>query len=162
MGGMGIYKPAEECLISNINSEYISAPLVRLIQRQTFDFEPRELADQMEVLRAEVDKESDTRSKSKLEAILLAAPPELKQAVKAASEKGASSWVTASPSYDHGTVRVSSSMPATFAMAGRFWTSSHLCVWNSIQSATCVGLPAWKLVHYSAQRGARYDSAVHA
>ena len=36
MGGMGIYKPAEECLISNINSEYISAPLVRLIQRQTF------------------------------------------------------------------------------------------------------------------------------
>ena len=104
MGGMGIYKPAEECHISNINSEYISAPLVRLIQRQTFDFEPRELADQMKVLRAEVDKESDTRFKSKLEAILLAAPPELKQAVKAASEKGASSWVTASSSYDHGTV----------------------------------------------------------
>ena len=104
MGGMGIYKPAEECLISNINSEYISAPLVRLIQRQTFDFEPHELADQMKVLRAEVDKESDTRFKSKLEAILLAAPPELKQAVKAASEKKTSSWVTASPSYDHGTV----------------------------------------------------------
>ena len=79
MGGMGIYKPAEECLISNINSEYISAPLVRLIQRQTFDFEPRELADQIKVLRAEVDKEFDTRFKSKLEAILLAALPELRQ-----------------------------------------------------------------------------------
>ena len=72
MGGMGIYKPAEECFISNINSEYISAPLVRLIQRPTFDFEPRELTDQMKVLRAEVDKEFDTRFKSKLEAILLA------------------------------------------------------------------------------------------
>ena len=58
----------------------------------------------MKVLRAEVDKESDTRFKSKLEAILLAAAPELKQAVKAASEKEASSWVTASPSYDHGTM----------------------------------------------------------
>ena len=33
MGGMGIYKPVEECLISNTNSANINAPLVRLIQR---------------------------------------------------------------------------------------------------------------------------------
>lgn len=101
---MGIFNPTEECLISNINSSYISAPLVRLIQRQVFDFDPRELANEMKALRAEVDTKADARLKSKLEAILAHAPPELKQAVKAASEKGASSWVTASPSYDHGPV----------------------------------------------------------
>ena len=101
---MGIYKPAEECLISNTNSVYISDPLVRLIQRQVFDFDPRELADEMKTLRTDVDKESDDRFKAKLEVVLAHAPSELKVAVSAASEKGASSWVTASPSYDHGTV----------------------------------------------------------
>ena len=53
-GGMGIFKPTEECLISNTNSEYISAPLVRLIQRQVFDFDPRELAEEMKGLRVKV------------------------------------------------------------------------------------------------------------
>ena len=104
MGGLGIYKPMDECLISSTNSAYISDPLVRLIQRQVFDFDPRELAAQMKALRADVDKESDERFKAKLELILQHAPPELKLAVRAASEKGASSWVTASPSFDHGTV----------------------------------------------------------
>jgi hypothetical protein len=104
MGGLGIYKPMEECLISSTNSAYISAPLVRLIQRQMFDFDPLELTDEMKALRADVDKESDARSKARLEMVLTDAPPELKLAVRAASEKGASSWVTASPSFDHGTV----------------------------------------------------------
>ena len=104
MGGMGIYNPVEECLSSSTNSAHISAPLVRLIQRQTFDFDPRELSGAMKALRGEVDKESDARFKAKLAATLQDAPPELKLAVQAASEKGASSWVTASPSFDHGTV----------------------------------------------------------
>jgi hypothetical protein len=34
MGGMGIVKPTEECLISHANSVYVSAPLVRLVERQ--------------------------------------------------------------------------------------------------------------------------------
>ena len=77
---------------------------VRLIQRQVFDFEPRELADEMRALRNDVDTESDVRLNAKLHVVLAHAPSELKIAVSAASEKGASSWVTASPSYDHGTV----------------------------------------------------------
>ena len=47
-----------------------------------------------------IDSESEARFKAKREAILERATPELKQAVIAASEKGASCWVTASPSYD--------------------------------------------------------------
>jgi hypothetical protein len=33
MGGLGVYKPTIECLISSTNSAYISDPLVRLIKR---------------------------------------------------------------------------------------------------------------------------------
>ena len=86
------------------NSAFVSAPLVRLIQRQEYYFDPRELADEMKSLRAEVDKESEARCKKKRDGIMQHASEGFKLAVKAASEKGASSWVTACPSYEHGTV----------------------------------------------------------
>ena len=79
-------------------------PLVRLVQRQEFEFEPTELSDEVKGLRTDVDSANDERHKEKLEQILMNAPDELKVALQAASEKGASSWVTAHPSYDHGTV----------------------------------------------------------
>src|SRR3954447_21187008 len=96
------YNQAQECVISDTNSVYISAPLVKLIQRQEYDFDPKELAEEMKSMRAVVDKEMDARNKAKRDAIMN--PAALKQAVTAASEKGASSWVTACPSYEHGTV----------------------------------------------------------
>ena len=118
---MGIFKPTEECLISNTNSAYISAPLVRLIQRQVFDFDPLELAGEMKTLRTHVDAESDSRFKAKLAVILEVASIELKQAVKAASEKGA---VTACPSFDHGTVlHKGEFVDACHGMDGHSWIS---------------------------------------
>jgi hypothetical protein len=42
---------------------YVSAPLVKLIKRQIFEFDPRELSDEMKMLRAEVDAEADKRFK---------------------------------------------------------------------------------------------------
>ena len=104
MGGMGIFKPVQECKISSTNSQFISAPLVKLISRQEYDFRPRELAEEMKGLRAQVDKASEERFKEIRDTILKHASEELKTAVKAASEKGGSSWVTACPSYEHGTV----------------------------------------------------------
>ena len=82
----------------------MSSDLIVLIERQQYDFNPRELAEEMKILRAEVDKESDARYKTKRDQVLQLAPVEFKLAVKAASEKGASSWVTACPSFDHGAV----------------------------------------------------------
>ena len=74
------------------------------MQRQVLEFEPAALSDEIKTLRYDVDKENDTRFKAKLELILENASDELKRALQAASEKGASSWVTAIPSFDHGTV----------------------------------------------------------
>jgi hypothetical protein len=104
MGGLGITKPTDECLIANTNSMYVSAPLVRLVKRQEFELEPSELLAQIKSLRVDVDKENEKRNKDKLDQILEVAPSELKNALKACSEKGSSSWVTAVPSYDHGTI----------------------------------------------------------
>jgi hypothetical protein len=87
MGGLGLFKPTEECRVSSASSIFISAPLVRLIKRQTFELDPRELADEMSTLMGNIDSESEARFKAKREAILERASPELKQAVIAASER---------------------------------------------------------------------------
>ena len=55
-------------------------------------------------MRGDVDVENEARHKDSLKLILNGAPAELKLALQAATEKGASSWVTAAPSFDHGTV----------------------------------------------------------
>ena len=86
MGGMGIFKPVQECKISSTNSQFISAPIVKLISRQEYDFSPRELAEEMKGLRAQVDKVSEERFKEIRDTILKHASEELKTAVKAASE----------------------------------------------------------------------------
>ena len=65
MGGMGITKPTDECLISN-TSVYVSKPLVRLVKRQEFDLDPSELLDRIKILRSEIDKTNEARNQSKL------------------------------------------------------------------------------------------------
>ena len=49
MGGMGITKPTDECLIANTNSVYVSAPLVRLVKRQEFELDPIGLLGESEL-----------------------------------------------------------------------------------------------------------------
>ncbi len=86
MGGLGIYNPTEVCKTSNANSAFITKPLVKLIQRQEFEFDPRELASQMKALRAQVDAKSDNLAQAKLKEILDDNCPEsLKIAICAAS-----------------------------------------------------------------------------
>ena len=91
MGGMGITKPTEECIVANANSMYVSRPLVRLVMQQEFELCPQELMDQIKRLRANVDRENERRCDTKLRGImgsrLVAAG--LKLALKACSEKGA-------------------------------------------------------------------------
>ena len=77
---------------------------MRLVQRQEFGFDPTELYDQIKKLRGEVDDENETRQSARLAVVLEHASEELRLAMRAAGDKGASSWVTATPSYDHGTV----------------------------------------------------------
>ena len=88
----------------------------------------------MKALRKDVDRESDARSKAKLDTILEHAPEELKLAVQAASEKGASSWVTSTPSYDYYTILHKGKFvdACCTLWMDTFKPPSHMRMWNSI------------------------------
>jgi hypothetical protein len=77
---------------------------VRLILRQEAELDPTALIDEIKANRKQVDAETEEWHKAKYEALYAAASPEMKLCLKVACEKGASSWITAAPSYDHHTV----------------------------------------------------------
>ena len=104
LGGLGIPNPVNATHIAHVNSKFISMPLVKLILKQEFELDPRELSDETKMLRFIVDQKAEEMSKQMLQDVLGKASKVLKLAVQAASEKGASSWVTAVPTYTHETI----------------------------------------------------------
>ena len=62
------------------------------------------MASEVMHLRAQIDEDAEKQHALKLEQLREIAPAEMKLALKTTVEKGASSWVTATPLYDHGTV----------------------------------------------------------
>ena len=104
LGGLGIVNPVDASRLAHDSSIKISEPLIDLLTEQATLLDPRELYDDIKQLRLEVDIDNDHRWESKKKVVIGRAPDDLKNAVRAASEKGASSWVTALPSYEHDTV----------------------------------------------------------
>ena len=64
LGGMGIFKPTEECVVAHYNSMYVSAPLVKLIVRQISEFDPRELSAEIKILRTDTDAHAEIDTKT--------------------------------------------------------------------------------------------------
>ena len=103
-GGLGILKPNVISVDAHENSMRLSAPLVKLIIKQEMNLEPTEINFDVKQTRMQIDEDIEKMQKAKLEQLLLEAPEVLKSAMKNTVEKGASSWVTATPLYDHNTV----------------------------------------------------------
>ena len=124
LGGLGISKPHVNSDFAHENSKKLSAPLIRLVLRQEFELDPCEIVDEVKHLRMQIDDASDKLQAAKLEAVLTQASAPMKIAMKNTVEKGASSWVTATPLFDHGTVlhKGDSLMPCTCDMVGRCLT----------------------------------------
>jgi len=104
LGGLGISLPQVETVNAHENSLRVSAPLTRLILRQELELDPREIAAQVMSLKSQIDEDAEKIQALKLKELTESAPEEMKLALKTTLEKGASSWVTATPLYDHGTV----------------------------------------------------------
>ena len=100
-GGLGIFNPVDTCKLSHASSKYICAPLVQMVTDQDRTLNPLELLDKIRQLRQEVDIKNEERCEAIRAQVLSAAAPALQMAVQAASEKGASSWVTALSSFDN-------------------------------------------------------------
>ena len=70
LGGLGILNPIESSYISHENSKFISAPLVNLILHQEPDFDPREILDEVKMLRYIVDTKAQEIGKINLQDVL--------------------------------------------------------------------------------------------
>ena len=77
MGGLGICKPEASCIDAHENSKRLSAPLVKLIMRQELDLDPSEIASDVQLLRRQIDEDTEKLQKLKLEALLARVPLEL-------------------------------------------------------------------------------------
>jgi hypothetical protein len=103
-GGLGIFNPTVDCSGSFKDSVVLSEPLVELVLKQETVLHPFDLADSVATLRAKLDLDHEQEYKDRLKALCSVAPKKLKMCLNIAREKGASSWVTACPCYDHDTV----------------------------------------------------------
>jgi len=104
-GGMGITNPAENCENAHKCSLLLSEPLVDLVLRQESSFDPADLNDETTTLKKQLDCDREDACKAKFEGLYTRVNPMLQVSLKVAREKGASSWVTACPLFDHDTVR---------------------------------------------------------
>ena len=100
-GGLGIINPSHNNQIQHQSSEHITAPLVSLIVQQSHTYPQEAKAEQLRAkeqavkLRKQWDATTATELKDKL-------PNNIKRALEASTEKGASSWLATLPITEHG------------------------------------------------------------
>ena len=109
-------------------------PLVALIMSQSSHFDPKDLREKVKELRKQIDTKADEYHKQRLANLSERAPAPLAAAIKIALEKGASSWVTATPSYEHATIlHKGEFVGAIYIRYG--WDTElafEMCLWNGV------------------------------
>jgi hypothetical protein len=103
-GGLGIFNPCCRASETFRFSQALCAPLLSLILKQADSFDPLPLKEEQKIIKKKLEAESDFQHKLKIEEIQSKATPELKRALEIARQKGASSWVTATPNEEHDTI----------------------------------------------------------
>ena len=101
LGGLGLINPAEVSHHEFKSSEYVTAPLVTLIMSQQQDV-THEAIHHQQVAKANVRTSRKSHLATNANQLKERLPPCLKWAMELASEKGASSWLTALPITEHG------------------------------------------------------------
>jgi hypothetical protein len=104
LGGLGIFNPSADCDTAHRNSLLLSEPLVDLVARQAHTFDPEDLREATKTIRAQLDCDQEQAHKEKFDQLYTVVSPMMQINLKVAREKGASSWVTALPLFDHETV----------------------------------------------------------
>ena len=124
-GGLGIFNPVSDCGNAYKNSKFLSEPLIDMVLRQEDSFQPSDLKDEMNSLRAQLHLDLEYMHKAEFERLLAEASPSMQACLKIAHEKGASSWITAISSFDHDTVlNKGEFVDATYIRYG--WTLPNL------------------------------------
>ena len=100
-GGLGIIDPTKRTELHHSACDKITAPLTELILSQSKSYPPQARAAQQEAKNRSrtLRKQQEAREANEIKEKL---PPTLKRAIDAATEKGASSWLTTLPITEHG------------------------------------------------------------
>ena len=77
---------------------------MHLVARQAHTFDPEDLKEETKIIRAQLDLDQEHLHKAKFDRLYTDVSPMMQINLKVAREKGASSWVTALPLFDHETV----------------------------------------------------------
>ena len=101
LGGLGLINPAEVSHHEFKSSENVTAPLVTLILSQQQDI-THEAIHHQQVAKANVRTSRKSHLATIANQLKERLPPCLKRSMELASEKGASSWLTALPITEHG------------------------------------------------------------
>ena len=101
LGGLGIPNPVLQASSAYHNSKTVSDPLTSLIVEQTPELSEQTVKAQSSS-KSELRKKRLDGEKRKHQELMETMPAKFKQAVEVASEKGASTWLTALPLEEHG------------------------------------------------------------
>ena len=85
-------------------SEALCLPLISLVLKQADSLDFSELREDQNNIRGLQDLDIDYNYDQRLKALVPNLPPETQKGVELAQQKGASSWVTAMPNEEHGTI----------------------------------------------------------
>ena len=94
---LGVKNPAENCS-SFENSNFVTAPLRKLLHEQSETLPYQSLCDQIDEVKKRTRQTQEEASTNLTNAL----PAPLQRAVNIAKEKGASSWLTTLPIAEHG------------------------------------------------------------
>jgi len=100
-GDLGLNNPVQEADIRFQTSVKVTAPLVRLVLQQSRVY-PTEAMAEVSEIKSKICQEKQSKLASTEASVFETLPNSLKRAKELASEKGASSWLTALSITDHG------------------------------------------------------------
>ena len=103
--GLGIPNPCKHNAPSHSRSLALTLPLVQKVLEQDLDIDPAALRKEQNQIRSKQKAEAEEEHLETLKNLRdNASSTHFSRVLQNASEKGASSWVTAIPLYDHSTV----------------------------------------------------------
>ena len=99
-GGLGLNSPVREADIQ-FQTSVVTTPLVKLVLQQSRVYPTKAMAELSEI-KSKIRQEKQSELASTEVSVFETLPNSLKRVKELASEKGASSWLTALPITDHG------------------------------------------------------------
>ena len=162
LGGLGITNLTQQAVHHHNTSLKVTAPLVALILQQSnvYCMESKDTQRQAKLDACKTCQQRLTKDAAEL---VERVPNDMRRALQASSEKGASSWFSTLPIAEYGFALHQGSFSRCALLT--LWVASrrpahNLCMWQELLCGTCPELSLWWPPLEEAQRVARHHGPV--